>query len=127
MCTVMYLRKILAIFLPGPVKNDTMGPCLMLQAIYMLKFQGILWFIPGLGNLSCFPGSDSIFDGTSGWICSILLQYHCSVTMLRLEAKQVRGFEALSISQDWKDLKGVGVWTPDSTQEFLKIKSVELN
>ena len=71
-----------------------------------------------------FPGSNSIFDGISGCICSILLQYHCSVTMLQLEAKQGRDFEALSVSQEWK---GIGVWTPDSTRESLKIKSVELN
>lgn len=80
-----------------------------------------------LGCLSFFPGSDSIFDGVSGCICSVLLQYQCSVTMLQLEAKQGRDFEALSVSQECKDLKGIGVWTPDSTQDFLKMKSVELN
>lgn len=36
-------------------------------------------------------------------------------------------FKALSISQEWKALKSNRVWTTDSTQESLKIKSVELN
>jgi len=53
-CTTIFLRKILAIFLPSAVKSDTMGPCLILQAIYMGKLQGILWFVLGFGCLSFF-------------------------------------------------------------------------
>lgn len=126
-CVLQHISKILAIFLPCPVKYDTMGLCFMLQAIYMWKMQGILWFLPELGCLSFFSRQWLHFRWGLRLHLQRLLQYQCSVTMLQLEAKQGRDFEALSIGQECKDLKGIGVWTPDSTQDSLKMKSVELN
>lgn len=71
----MCLRKILAISLPGPIKYDTVRPCLMLQAIYMWKNAGNMLVYTRIWMSVVFPGNDSFFYE----ILSYIAVYCCSI------------------------------------------------